>query len=156
MATDNQITIVGNLADDPDLRYTPTGVPVANVRVAVNQRFFNKEKNEWDERLDGFFTCNVWRDMAENVSESLHRGDRVLVTGRLRSRSYETKEGETRWVTEIEADEVCPSLRWAKARVEKVSRRRDAQSNAGQENQDSGWGAAAPPSEAPAAENVPF
>lgn len=156
MATDNQITIVGNLADDPDLRFTPNGVPVANVRVAVNQRFFNKEKNEFDERLDGFFTCNVWRDMAENVSESLHRGDRVLVTGRLRSRSYENKDGETRWVTEIEADEVCPSLRWAKARVEKVSRRRDPQGGAGQENQDSGWGAAAQPTEAPAPENVPF
>ncbi|HVL98007.1 MAG TPA: single-stranded DNA-binding protein [Egibacteraceae bacterium] len=153
MATDNQITIVGNLADDPELRFTPAGVPVAAVRVAVNQRFFNKEKGEFDERLDGFFTCNVWRDMAENVAESLHRGDRVLVTGRLRSRSWETKEGETRWVTEIEADEVCPSLRWARARIEKVSRRRDPQSSAGQGNQDSGW---APPTEAPTPENVPF
>ncbi|MEX0658896.1 MAG: single-stranded DNA-binding protein, partial [Egibacteraceae bacterium] len=156
MATDNQITIVGNLADDPDLRYTPNGVPVANVRVAVNQRFFNKEKGDWDERLDGFFTCNVWRDMAENVSESLHRGDRVLVTGRLRSRSYETKDNETRWVTEIEADEVCPSLRWARVKVEKVRRQRGPQDSAGQENQDSGWGSATPPTEAPTTENVPF
>jgi single-strand DNA-binding protein len=153
MATDNQITIVGNMADDPDLRYTPNGVAVANIRVAVNQRFFNKETNQWDERLDGFFTCNVWRDLAENVSNSVSKGDRVLVTGRLRSRSFETKEGETRWVTEIEADEVCPSLLWARASIEKV---RGGGQRSGQQDQDSSWGGAAPPTEAPAAENVPF
>jgi single-strand DNA-binding protein len=122
VATDNQITIVGNLADDPELRYTQSGVAVASVRVAVNQRFFNKETNSWDERLDGFFTCNIWRDQAENVAESLTRGARVLVTGRLRSRSYEDKDGQTRWVTEIEADEVCPSLRWATAKPVKTNR----------------------------------
>ncbi|MDP8969283.1 MAG: single-stranded DNA-binding protein, partial [Actinomycetota bacterium] len=113
MASDNVITIVGNLTDDPELRYTPSGVAVANMRVAVNRRIRNKDTNEWDDRLDGFFTVNVWRDYAENVAESLSRGTRVLVQGRLISRSYEDREGQTRWVTEIEADEVCPSLRWA-------------------------------------------
>jgi single-strand DNA-binding protein len=150
MATDNQITIVGNLADEPDLRYTPNGVAVANIRVAVNQRFFNKETGQWDERLDGFFTCNVWRDLAENVTNSLKKGDRVLATGRLRSRSYETKEGDTRWVTEIEADEVCPSLRWATAQVTKNDRsqgRRDGQSDAY---------TPPPPTQPPEPEDVPF
>jgi single-strand DNA-binding protein len=123
MAIDNVVTIVGNLADDPDLRHTAQSVAVATVRVAVNQRFFNRERNTWDERLDGFFTCNVWRDQAENVAQSLKRGDRVLVTGRLRSRSYEDKEGATKWVTEIEADEICPTLRFAQAPPRKVSRR---------------------------------
>ncbi len=122
MASDNVITIVGNLTDDPELRYTPSGVAVANMRVAVNRRIRNKDTNEWDDRLDGFFTVNVWRDYAENVAESLSRGTRVLVQGRLISRSYEDREGQTRWVTEIEADEVCPSLRWATAKVEKAQR----------------------------------
>jgi single-strand DNA-binding protein len=122
VATDNVIVIVGNLTDDPELRFTPNGVPVANCRVAVNRRFRNRDTGDWEDRLDGYFTVNIWRDQAENVAESLNRGDRVLVTGRLQSRSYETKEGETRWVTEIEADEVCPSLRWATAKVSKVRR----------------------------------
>jgi single-strand DNA-binding protein len=120
--TENNVTIVGNLADDPELRFTQGGLAVTTCRVAVNQRFFNKDTNAWDERLDGFFTVNVWRDMGENVAESLNRGDRVLVVGRLRSRSWETNDGQTRWVTEIEADEVCPSLRWATAKPQKVSR----------------------------------
>jgi single-strand DNA-binding protein len=93
VAVENQITIIGNLADDPELRYTPSGVAVANVRVAVNRRKRNNETNEWEDQLDGFFTCNVWREMAENVSESLHKGDRVLVMGRLRSRSYDDRDG---------------------------------------------------------------
>ena len=117
MAVENQITIIGNLADDPELRYTQSGVAVANVRVAVNRRKRNQDTNEWEDALDGFFTCNVWREQAENVAESLSKGDRVLVLGRLRSRSYENKEGETRWVTEVEADEITPSLRWARAQV---------------------------------------
>jgi single-strand DNA-binding protein len=150
VATDNVITIVGNLTDDPELRFTPNGVAVANCRVAVNRRFFNRQTNEWDEKLDGFFTVNVWRDYAENISESLHRGDRVLVTGRLQSRSFETKEGETRWVTEIEADEVCPSLRWATAQVTKVNR---------SGNRDRGESAptqAPPPVAPPETDDVPF
>ena len=154
MATDNVITIVGNLADDPELRYTPNGVAVANCRVAVNQRFFNRESNSWDERLDGFFTVNVWRDHAENVAESLTKGTRVMVTGRLRSRSYEDREGQTRWVTEIEADEVCPSLRWATATVKRVSRGGGA-GGGGRGDTDTSWGGAPTPS-APAQDDVPF
>ena len=154
MATDNVITIVGNLADDPELRYTPAGAAVANMRVAVNRRFFNKETNGWDEKLDGFFHVNIWRDYAENVAESLKRGHRVLVTGRLTSRSYEDKEGQTKWVTEIEADEVCPTLRWATAKITKVSRSGGGGGGGG--GQDTGWSNTAPPAQAPAPDDVPF
>ncbi len=153
MATDNVITIVGNLTDDPELRFTPQGAAVANFSVAVNQRFFNKETNAWDERLDGFFRVNIWRDYAENVAESLTRGARVLVTGRLRSRSYEDKEGQTRWVTEIEADEVCPTLRWATAKVEKVNRSSGAGRSGG--GGDNAW-SPPPPTAAPEPDEVPF
>jgi single-strand DNA-binding protein len=153
VANENQITIVGNLADDPELRYTPSGTAVTNVRVAVNRRRRDPQTNEWTDELDGFFTCNVWRDQAENVAESLTKGARVLVTGRLRSRSYEDREGQTRWVTEIEADEICPSLRWATAKVDKVNRSSGAQGGrgGGQVHQSS-----APPAEAPAPDDVPF
>ncbi len=152
MATENIVTIVGNLADDPELRYTQAGVAVANIRVAVNQRFFNKDTNAFDERLDGFFTCNVWREYAENVAESLHKGDRVLVTGRLRSRSYEDKEGVTKWVTEIEADEICPTLRFATAQLTRANR---GGGNRG--GGDTSWGGGTPaPSAPPAADDVPF
>lgn len=122
MANDNTVIIVGNLTDDPELRYTPAGVPVASCRVAVNRRTFNRETNSWDDRLDGYFTVIVWRGYAENIAETLRKGNRVLVTGRLSSRSYEDKEGQTRWVTEVQADEVCPSLRWATAKLTKVNR----------------------------------
>ncbi|HWB72563.1 MAG TPA: single-stranded DNA-binding protein [Egibacteraceae bacterium] len=149
MASDNVITIVGNLADDPELRYTPAGVAVASLRVAVNRRLRNKDTNEWEDRLDGFFTVNVWRGYAENVADSLSKGTRVLVQGRLISRSYEDREGQTRWVTEIEADEVCPSLRWATAKIEKVSR-----SDRG--GTDAGFGGAPPPASAPEPQDVPF
>lgn len=123
MATENTITVVGNLAAAPELRYTENGHAVANVRVAVNRRFRNNDTNEWDERLDGFFTCIVWRDLAENIARSLNQGDRVVVTGRLESRSWEDKEGQTRWSTEIQADEICPSLKWATAKVTKTKGR---------------------------------
>jgi single-strand DNA-binding protein len=152
--TDNQITIVGNLTDEPELRYTPNGVAVANCRVAVNRRTFNRESNSWDDKLDGYFTVNVWRDYAENVAESLTKGTRVMVTGRLISRSYEDKEGQTRWVTEIEADEICPSLRWATAKVSKVNRSGGGGGGGG--GSDSSWGGAPPPSQAPSPEDVPF
>ncbi|MBW3604745.1 MAG: single-stranded DNA-binding protein [Actinobacteria bacterium] len=151
MASDNVITITGNLADDPELRFTPNGVAVCSARVAVNQRFFNKQTNSWDERLDGFFTCNVWRDQAENVASSLTKGARVVVIGRLRSRSYEDREGQTRWVTEIEADEICPSLRWATAKVERTPRG----GGSGGGSSETSWGAPAPTS-APEPEDVPF
>ena len=153
MATDNVITLVGNLTDDPELRFTPSGVAVANVRVAVNRRIRNNQTNEWEDKLDGYFTVNVWRDQAENVAESLHRGNRVLVTGRLTSRSYQDKEGQTRWVTEIEADEICPSLRWATAQITKVNRREGG----ARQSDSNGWGGStAPAPAAPAADDVPF
>ena len=154
MATENIITVIGNLTDDPELRYTPAGVAVANMSVAVNRRFFNKETNAWDDKVDGFFRVNIWRDHAENVAESLKRGTRVLVTGRLISRSYEDKEGQTKWVTEIEADEVCPSLRWATAKITKVNRSGGGGGGGG--GQDPGWSNTPPPAQAPAPDDVPF
>jgi len=121
-AGDTQITIVGNLVDDPQLRYTPTGQAVANFRVASTPRFMDRQTNEWKDGDSLFLSCNVWRQAAENVAESLQRGMRVIVSGRLRQRSYETKEGEKRTVYEIEVDEVGPSLRNASAKVTKSSR----------------------------------
>src|SRR5450432_4236746 len=121
-AGDTQITIVGNLVDDPQLRYTPTGQAVANFRVASTPRFLDKQTNEWKDGDSLFLTCNVWRQAAENVAESLTRGMRVIVSGRLRQRSYETKEGEKRTVYEVEVDDVGPSLRNASAKVTKATR----------------------------------
>jgi single-strand DNA-binding protein len=121
MANENQVVIVGNLTDDPELRYTPAGAAVANFRVAVNRRT-RDESGQWKDGETSFFRVNAWRSLAENVAESLTRGSRVVVTGRLRSRSWETQEGETRSAVEIEADEIGPSLRWATAKVEKTQR----------------------------------
>jgi single-strand DNA-binding protein len=121
-AGDTQITLVGNLVDDPQLRYTPTGQAVANFRVASTPRLFDRNTNEWKDGDSLFLSCNVWRQAAETVAESLQRGMRVIVSGRLRQRSYETKEGEKRTVYEIEVDEVGPSLRNASAKVTKSSR----------------------------------
>jgi single-strand DNA-binding protein len=122
MATENQITIVGNLTDDPELRYTPNGAAVANFRVAVSRRYKDPQTNEWKDADTSFFTVNVWRSMAENAAETLTRGSRVVVVGRLKQRSWETAEGDKRTVIEIEADEVAPSLKWATAKIEKQSR----------------------------------
>jgi single-strand DNA-binding protein len=121
-AGDTQITIVGNLVDDPQLRYTPTGNAVANFRIASTPRFMDRQTNEWKDGDSLFLTCNVWRQPAENVAESLQRGMRVIVSGRLRQRSYETKEGEKRTVYEVEVDEVGPSLRNASAKVTRSAR----------------------------------
>jgi single-strand DNA-binding protein len=121
-AGDTQITIAGNLVDDPELRFTPAGQPVARFRVASTPRFLDKSTNEWKDGDSLFLTCNVWRQAAENVAESLTRGMRVIVSGRLRQRSYETKEGEKRTVYEVEVDEVGPSLRNASAKVSKIAR----------------------------------
>jgi single-strand DNA-binding protein len=121
-AGDTQITIIGNLVDDPQLRYTPTGQAVASFRVASTPRFMDRQTNEWKDGDSLFLSCNVWRQAAENVAESLQRGMRVIVSGRLRQRSYETKEGEKRTVYEIEVDEVGPSLRNASAKVIRSSR----------------------------------
>jgi single-strand DNA-binding protein len=121
-AGDTQITIAGNLVDDPELRFTPAGQPVARFRVASTPRFRDNSTGEWKDGDSLFLTCNVWRQAAENVAESLQRGMRVIVSGRLRQRSYETKEGEKRTVYEVEVDDVGPSLRNASAKVAKVSR----------------------------------
>ena len=154
MAVENQITLIGNLADDPELRYTPQGVAVTNVRVAVNRRRRNAQTNEWEDALDGFFTCNVWREMAENVAESLTKGTRVVVVGRLRTRQFDDRDGNPRTVTEVEADEVTPSLRWARAAVTRNPKgggggERPAADTAGGDRGDS------TPS-APDTEDVPF
>ena len=121
-AGDTQITIAGNLVDDPELRFTPAGQPVARFRVASTPRFRDNSTGEWKDGDSLFLTCNVWRQAAENVAESLTRGMRVLVSGRLRQRSYETKEGEKRTVYEVEVDDVGPSLRNASAKVNRIAR----------------------------------
>jgi single-strand DNA-binding protein len=121
-AGDTQITIVGNLVGDPELRYTPTGQPVATFRVASTPRFRDNATGEWKDGDSLFLSCNVWRQTAENVAESLQRGMRVIVNGRLRQRSYETREGEKRTVYEVEVDDVGPSLRNASAKVVKTNR----------------------------------
>ena len=121
-AGDTQITIAGNLVDDPELRFTPAGQPVARFRVASTPRFRDNATGEWKDGDSLFLTCNVWRQAAENVAESLTRGMRVIVSGRLRQRSYETKEGEKRTVYEVEVDDVGPSLRNASAKVNRAAR----------------------------------
>ena len=130
-AGDTQITVIGNLVDDPQLRYTPTGQAVANFRVASTPRFMDRQTNEWKDGDSLFLSCNVWRQAAENVAESLQRGMRVIVSGRLRQRSYETKEGEKRTVYEVEVDEVGPSLRNASAKVARSSRATGGQGGGG-------------------------
>ena len=121
-AGDTQITIAGNLVDDPELRFTPAGQPVARFRVASTPRFRDNSTGEWKDGDSLFLTCNVWRQAAENVAESLTRGMRVIVSGRLRQRSYETKEGEKRTVYEVEVNDVGPSLRNASAKVNRIAR----------------------------------
>ncbi len=116
------ITIIGNLTGDPELRFTPSGAAVASFTVASSSRVMDKQTNEWKDGDTTFLRCNVWRQYAENVAESLQRGMRVIVNGRLKQRSYETKEGEKRTVYEVEVDDVGPALRYATAKVTKVSR----------------------------------
>ena len=131
-AGDTQITIAGNLVDDPELRFTPAGQPVARFRVASTPRFRDNSTGEWKDGDSLFLTCNVWRQAAENAAESLTRGMRVIVSGRLRQRSYETKEGEKRTVYEVEVDDVGPSLRNASAKVNRVARSGDGGYGGGQ------------------------
>jgi len=111
----NFITFIGNLTADPELRFTQGGTPVASFRVASNRRYTDRSGDKQEETT--FLNVNAWRDLAENAAESLHKGDRVLVIGRVRVRNYENRDGQTVWVTEIEADEIAPSLRWARASV---------------------------------------
>jgi single-strand DNA-binding protein len=121
-AGDVTITVVGNLTDDPELRFTPSGAAVAKFRVASTPRFLDKQTNEWKDGEPLFLQCNIWRQAAENVAESLQRGMRVVVQGRLKARSYEDREGQKRTVFEIEVDEVGPSLKFATAKVNRTSR----------------------------------
>jgi single-strand DNA-binding protein len=155
MATDNTVVVVGNLTDDPELRFTPQGVAVANFRLAVSRRV-KDESGQWKDGETSFFRISCWRQLAENVAESLTRGSRTMVAGRLRMRQWETQEGEKRSVVEIEADEVGPSLKWATAKVERTSR--GGAGGAGGRGGDGGgdeWAADAPAA-APVEEEVPF
>jgi single-strand DNA-binding protein len=157
MAGETVITVVGNLTDDPDLRFTPSGAAVANFTVASTPRFFDKQTNEWKDGDALFLRCSIWRQAAENVAESLHRGSRVIVSGRLRQRSYETREGEKRTVVELDVDEIGPSLKYATAKLTKTTR-----SGAGGGDGGGGGGAAndpwatGAPSSAPQPSNDPW
>jgi len=122
MAGETQITLVGNLTADPELRFTPSGAAVANFTVASTPRQFDRQSNEWKDGETLFMRCSIWREAAENVAESLGKGQRVIVTGRLVSRSYQTKEGENRTVNELQADEVGPSLKYATAKAQRTQR----------------------------------
>jgi single-strand DNA-binding protein len=122
VAGDTVITVIGNLTSDPELRFTPSGAAVANFTVASTPRTLDRQSGEWKDGEALFLRCNIWRQAAENVAESLTRGARVVVQGRLKQRSFETKEGEKRTVVELEVDEIGPSLRYATAKVNKVSR----------------------------------
>lgn len=122
MAGDTIITVVGNLTADPELRFTPAGAAVANFTVASTPRIFDRQSSEWKDGEALFMRCSIWREAAENVAESLSRGSRVIVSGRLKQRSFETKEGEKRTVIELEVEEIGPSLKYATAKVNKASR----------------------------------
>lgn len=144
MSAGNTITIVGNITRDPELRYTPSGQANVRLGVAVNRRWQDRNSGEWQEATS-FFDVIAWRELAENVNESLKRGTRVIVTGRLEQRTWE-QEGNKRSVVEIIADEIAPSLRWATAKVEKTDRRNGDQGGGGG---GSGYGRSAPSSEPP-------
>jgi single-strand DNA-binding protein len=157
MAGETVITLVGNLVDDPELRFTPSGAAVAKFRIASTPRTFDRQTNEWKDGESLFLTCNVWRQPAENVAESLQRGMRVIVQGRLRQRSYETREGEKRTVFEVEVDEVGPSLRSATAKVTRAQRSGGPGGGGGQGG-GGGWGGGQPsggPSDDPWASSAP-
>jgi len=150
MAGETLITLCGNLVDDPELKFTPSGAAVAKFRIASTPRTFDKQSNEWKDGESLFLTCNVWRQPAENVAETLQRGMRVIVQGRLNQRSYETKEGEKRTVYEIEVEEVGPSLRGATAKVTRANRQQSGQGTPQGQQQNRGgqdpWASQAPQS----------
>lgn len=141
MAGETVITVVGNLTADPELRFTQSGAAVVSFTVASTPSHFDKQSGKWVDDPALFLRCNVWRQVAENVAESLVRGTRVVVTGRLKQRSFETKEGEKRTVVELDVDEIGPSLRYATAKVNKVSRDGGGSSSA---PADDPWGSAPP------------
>jgi single-strand DNA-binding protein len=159
VAGDTVITVIGNLTADPELRFTPSGAAVANFTVASTPRMFDRQTNEWKDGEALFLRCSIWREAAENVAESLTRGSRVIVSGRLKQRSFETREGEKRTVVELEVDEIGPSLKYATAKVNKASRsgaggggggfgggtggsRQPAQSGGGSAASEDPWGSA--------------
>ena len=141
----NYVSLIGNLTDEPEIRFTGNGAAKCSLRLAVNRRWNDRDGNQREET--SFVTAIAWRSLAENVAESLHKGDRAIVLGRLVIRSYEDKEGQTRWVTEVEADEIAPSLRWAKAVPQKTSGNRPAADRSGED-----FGGVAPPVD----DDVPF
>lgn len=144
---DTNITVVGNAVADPELRFTPSGAAVANFRIASTPRRYNAQTQQWEDGEALFLTCNAWRNMAENVAESVSKGMRVIVTGRLRQRSFQTKEGESRTVFEIEVDEVGPSLKYASAQVNRNPREGGSENFGGGGNNQSnqgGFGGGAP------------
>ncbi|WP_336249231.1 single-stranded DNA-binding protein [Stomatohabitans albus] len=156
MAVENQITVIGNLANDPQIRYTNDGTPVTSVAVAVNRRVRNSATNEWEDQLDGFFDGTVWRDHAANVAASLKKGDRVIMIGRLVKRSYNDRDGNQRQAVDIQIDEIAPSLRWAQVQV---SRNSGGRSGGGYG--DASFGNAPQPAQAPApveqpSDDIPF
>jgi single-strand DNA-binding protein len=136
MANETTLTIIGNMVQDPELRFTPSGAAVANFTVASTPKTFDRNSNEWKDGETLFMRCAAWKEMGENVAESLTKGMRVVVTGRLKSRSYDTKEGEKRTVIELEVDEIGPSLRYANAKVTRTQRN----GNGGGFAQPSGFG----------------
>jgi single-strand DNA-binding protein len=148
-AGDTTITVVGNLTADPELRFTQSGAAVANFTVASTPRVLDRQTNEWKDGEALFMRCSIWRQAAENVAESLTRGARVVVTGRLKQRSYETQQGEKRTVIELEVDEVGPSLRYATAKVNKVSRGGGGGGFGGGNAGGGGGGQSAPPADDP-------
>ena len=150
---DNTVTLVGNVTRDPEIRYTPSGQTVATFGLAVNRRWQNRQNNEWEEQVS-FFDVKCWAQMGENVSESIPRGTRVVVTGRLEQRSWENDNGEKRSKIEVVADEIAPSLRWATAQVQKIDRRDGttpggAPASSGGANANAGGGATRPAANEP-------
>ena len=132
MAGETTLTVIGNLTNDPELRFSPSGAAVANFSIASTPRTFDRQKNEWVDGETLFLRCSIWREAAENVAESLTKGMRVIVSGRLKQRSYETTAGEKRTVIELEVDEIGPSLRYANAKVNRTQRADNSGGNTGQ------------------------
>jgi single-strand DNA-binding protein len=160
MAGDTTVTVIGNLTADPELRFTPSGAAVASFTVASTPRTFDRQSGEWKDGEALFLRCNIWRQAAENVAESLTRGARVIVNGRLKQRSFETREGEKRTVIELDVDEIGPSLRYATAKVNKVSRGSGGGGFGGGGGQsappDDPWGSAPPAGAGGYADEPPF
>ena len=140
MANELNITIIGRLTEDPALRYTPAGVAVANLTIAQNSRVFDKNSNEWKDKPTNFFRCSIWREAAEQVTESLQKGMAVIAYGEVTSRSYDTKEGEKRTVQEIELQNIGPDLKWATAKVTKAQKNNNSSGFGNQQSQPSGFG----------------